>query len=155
MREMCPHFGYSYPEVDERQVRASRRDLRISFKEAVETCNFIRGMTLDEAREVLKSVIELKTPVPFKRFKKKLSHRRGLGGAGRYPVKVAKEILKLLDNAEANAEAKGLDLDALVIKHICAQKGIKLKRYIPRAYGRATPRVEQLVHLEVVLEERT
>ena len=40
------------------------------------------------------------------------------------------------------------------IRHIAAQKGPKMRRFFTRAFGRATPKIEQLVHVEVVLEER-
>jgi len=154
-----PHFGYSIDleKLDKSKIAiASGRELPISFKAAREVCNVIRGMRLDEAKKILEEVINLKRPIPFKRFNKKGAHRKGLQGwhTGRYPVKVAKHILKVLENAEANAELKGLDLEKLWIKHICAQKGRKIKRYIPRAFGRSTPECEQLTHIEVVLEER-
>lgn len=152
-----PNFGYSYAgELAENQVRASARDLRVSFKEMVELARELRGKSLEDARRVLEDVIALRRPIPFRRYKKGVGHRRQLQGwkAGRYPVKAAKLVMKLLKSAEANAEQKGLDTERLFIRHIAAQQGPKLRRFFPRAYGRATPKVEQLVHVEVVLEER-
>ena len=104
----------------------------------------------------LREVIALKRPVPFRRFHGKVAHRRQLQGwpAGRYPVKAAKAILKVLENAKANAEYKGLDTSRLVIIHAAAQQGPKIKRYVPRAFGRAAPFFEQLTHVEIVVEER-
>ncbi len=152
-----PNFGYSYAqELAENQVKASARDLRVSFKEMVELVRELRGKSLEDARRILEDVISLRRPVPFKRYKKGVGHRRQLQGwkAGRFPVKAAKLAMKLLKSAEANAEQKGLDTERLFIRHIAAQQGPKLRRFFPRAFGRATPKVEQLVHLEVVLEER-
>ncbi|HDM89161.1 MAG TPA: 50S ribosomal protein L22, partial [Candidatus Bathyarchaeota archaeon] len=78
---------------------------------------------------------------------------RGLqkAAAGGYPVKAAKKILAILESAEANANFKGLDTENLRIIHASAYPGTKLKRYIPRAFGRSTPRFETLCHVEIVL----
>ena len=139
----------------DRTAIASGRDLRISPKAAREICNYIRGMNLQKAKEVLREVIELKRAIPYRRHKKKIPHRRGLQGfyAGRYPVKAAEAILKVLEAVEANAEFKGLYTDRLKIIHIAAQKGPVIKKYIPRAFGRSTPYFERLTHIEVAVEE--
>ncbi|HDJ04910.1 MAG TPA: hypothetical protein ENF85_02800, partial [Candidatus Bathyarchaeota archaeon] len=42
---------------------------------------------------------------------------------------------------------------SLRVVHAAAYPGTKLKRYIPRARGRATPKFETLCHMEVVLEQ--
>ncbi|MBS7640793.1 50S ribosomal protein L22 [Candidatus Bathyarchaeota archaeon] len=134
-------------------VRASGRELRISPKAAREVCAAIKGMMLEEAKEFLRNVIAKRVAVPYRRYKKKLPHRRGLGGAGRYPVKAASKILKVLENAEANAEYKGFDIEKLRIIHASAYPGARIRRYMPRAFGRATRWFETLTHVEVVLEE--
>ncbi|MCD6369213.1 MAG: 50S ribosomal protein L22 [Thermoproteales archaeon] len=154
---MGGRWGYSVQDLDPiRTAIASGRDLRISWKHAVEVCDAIRGLKLEEAERLLTDVIEMKRPIPFKRFNKKVAHRRQLSGwpSGRWPVKAAKEILKVLKNAEANAEYKGLDIDRLWVVHAAAHKSIKIRKYIPRAFGRATPYFQQLVHVEIALEER-
>ncbi len=154
---MPPNFGYSYKEVKENQVRVSFRDVRVSFKDSVEVCRAVKGMKLDDARNLLRDVVNGRRSIPFKRYKKHVGHRNDLQGwpAGRYPKKIASKILELLDHGEAMAEDKGLDIESLYIVHLAAQQGPKLRRYFPRAYGRATPKIEQLVHFELVLEERT
>lgn len=43
--------------------------------------------------------------------------------AGRYPVKAAEQVLKVLENAEANAEYKGMDTENLFIEHISSLMG--------------------------------
>ena len=72
---------------------------------------------------------------------------------GRYPVKAAKYILKVLRNARNNAENQGLDPEKLVIVHAAAHKGRYLKRYMPRAFGRSTPWFSTTTNFEVVVKE--
>lgn len=153
---VLPKWGYSITDLDpEVTVKASGRELRVSPKAAREVCAAIKGMTLDEAKEFLEQVIAKRKPVPFRRYKKKIPHRRDIQGfyAGRYPVKAARMILEILESAEANAIYKGLDLERLKIIHASAYPGAKLKRFIPRAFGRSSPRFETLCHIEIVLEQ--
>ena len=98
----------------------------------------------------------MRRSVPFKRYKKKVAHKSDLHKwyAGRYPQKAARYILKVLKNLEANAEYKGLDVDKLVIVHAQAKRGRVIKRYMPRAFGRATPKFQQLTTVEFVAELR-
>lgn len=154
-----PKWGYSITEEEldpEKTVKASAREIRVSHKHAREVCGTIKGMMLNKAKQYLRDVMAKKKPVPYKRFTKKLGHRHGLEKAfvGKYPVKTSKYILKLLEGAEANAENKGLDTDRLRIIHAAASQGMKMKRFKPRAQGRATPRYEILCHIEVALEEK-
>ncbi len=151
-----PKWGYSITELDpERTVKASGREVRVSHKAAREVCNTIKGMVLSEAKEFLQQVIQKKKPVPFRRFKKKVGHRHGLekAFAGRYPVKAAQKILEVLEGAEANADFKGLDPENLRIIHASAYPGMKIKRYVSRAFGRSSPRFKTLCHIEIALEE--
>ncbi len=159
MRTWClamPSWKYSITDLDpDRTAIASGRDLRISFKHAREICNTIKGMMLEDAKKFLKEVIEMKRPVPFRRFHRKVGHRRGLKGwpAGRYPVKAAKKILEVLENVTNNAMYKGLDPEKCKIIHACAHKGPVIRKYIPRAFGRSTPYFQQLTHVEIAVEE--
>lgn len=148
-------FSYSFQDFDpERMARASGRDLRISPKHSVELLREIRGMMLNDALRYLDDVIALKRPVPLKRHYDSQGHKPGRGfGPGRYPVKVAKAVKKVLMNAKNNAEQKGLDADRLRIIHAAAHRGPVLRGYIPRAFGRATPFNEQTTHIEIVVEE--
>lgn len=136
-----------------RTAIASGRDLRVSYKDTVEVLNAIRGKTLEEAEKVLSDVIGMKKPLSYRRFNKKVGHKKAIG-SGRFPVKAANAVLKVLKNAEANAEYKGLDTTRLRVVHAVAHKGSKIKGYMPRAFGRATPWFKQLVHIEIGLEER-
>ncbi len=151
-----PKWGYSTTELDpDKTVKASGRELKVSPKHAREVCKTIKGMKLDQAKEYLQQVILKKKPVPFRRSKKDVGHRHGIekAYAGRYPVKAAQKILKVLEGAEANAEYKGLDVERLRIIHASAYPGMKVKRFIQRAFGRSSPRFETLCHVELFLEE--
>jgi large subunit ribosomal protein L22 len=116
----------------------------------------IRGKRLEFAKKFLNEVIELKKAVPYKRYKKGLAHKKGLfkAYAGAYPQKAATNILKLLENSEANAEFKGLDTERLFVKHIQAKKGRVIRGFIARAMGRSSPHNTTTTHIEVFLDER-
>lgn len=151
-----PTWGYSVKDLDpDRTAKAAGRELRISPKHAREICRAIKGRMLSEAKEYLRQVVDKKVSVPFRRHHGGVGHRPDLSGfhAGRYPVKAAREILGVLTQAEANAEYKGLVPEDLKIVHAVSQIGTRIKRYIPRAFGRATPRFQQLTHVEIVLQE--
>jgi large subunit ribosomal protein L22 len=151
-----PEWGYSITEMDlEKTARGSGRELRVSPKHAREVCKTIKGMNVDKAKSYLHQVILKEKAVPFRRHKKKVGHRHGMqdGFAGRYPIKAAQKILRVLENAELNAEYKGLDVERLRIIHASAYPGTKIKRYIQRAFGRSSPRFKSLCHVELVLEE--
>ncbi len=151
-----PKFGYSLTEFDtEKTVKASGRELRISAKHAREVCRTIKGMQLNKAKRYLEQVELKEQSVPFRRFVKKLGHRRGIRKAmvGKFPVKTATAVLKVLQSAEGNAEAKGLDLDRLRVVHASAYPGMRLRRAMPRAFGRSTPKMKTHTHVEIFLKE--
>lgn len=148
-----PSWKYSVQLDPTRTAIASLRDVSISYKETVELLDMIRGKKLSDAKELLEEVIEMKRAVPYKRFHGKVGHRKGMG-PGRYPVKAAKKILALLNSVENNAEFKGLNTENLWIIHAAAHKGMKIKNYMPRAFGRSSPLFDQLVHVEIAVEER-
>jgi len=153
---LMARVNYAYkPEDETKAAKAMGYEMPISFKHAVEICRVIRGKKIEDARNLLEEVIEMRRAIPFKRYKKKVAHKKlEKWYAGRYPQKAAKHILKILRNLEANAEYKGLDLDKLIIVHAQAQKGRVIQRYMPRAFGRATPRFQQLTTVELVAEVR-
>ncbi len=149
--------GYAYKPADEtKAAKAMGYEMPISFKHAVEICAAIRGKKVEDAIKYLEDVVAMKRAVPFKKYKRKVGHKSGLEKwyAGRYPQKAAKYILKVLKNLEANAEYKGLEKDRLIIVHAQAKKGRVLKRYMPRAFGRATPKFQVLTTVEFVAEVR-
>lgn len=152
-----------YPEIadQEKTAKALGRELPISFKESEEIAKVIKGMKLDEAIAYLEKVLEKKEYVPMSRHNKQLAHHRGVSErfpkwripVGRYPVKATWYILRVLRNARNNAENKGLSPEKLVIVHAAAHRGRYLKRYMPRAFGRATPKFRSYTNFEVIVRE--
>ncbi len=69
--------------------------------------------------------------------------------------RAAKTVHKLVKSAVANVEVRGdVDVDDLYIKRIFVDPGPTLKRFMPRAMGRATPILKRTSHITVVLDER-
>lgn len=143
--------GYSMAFDPEKTARARGVDLPISRKKSMELCRELRGMELQEAKDYLEEVMAMTRAVPIKRYTTGAGHKKGMG-PGKYPVKVAKYILKVLENAESNAEYIGLDTDTLYIKSIAAHPGRVYKGYMPRAHGRWTPWDEKTTNIEIILE---
>jgi len=151
-----PEFKYSFVGYDPlTQVRASGREADISPKAAREICVMIKGMSIARAKKLLDDVIAKKQAVPFRRYKKEVPHKSSQFKfhAGGYPVKATKEILKIIKNLEANAEFKGLNTEKMIIIHAAAMRGMKVRRYVPRAFGRSSPSFNTLVHIEMVGKE--
>lgn len=144
--------GYSTTEFGEKSAIARTVDADISMKDAVNIAHYLRGMTLERAKDVIERGIKKELPIPYFRYLDSVSHRRG-SGPGRYPVKALKEFKSVLENAEANADFKSLNTENLVIKHIAASKGRVLKKFTPKAYGRAGANFKDLINIDVVLQE--
>jgi len=71
------------------------------------------------------------------------------------PQKGARLLRKLIRSAVSNAQNNNnLDPDSLVVKTVYADEGPVLKRFIPRAQGRATPIRKRTSHLTVILDEK-
>jgi ribosomal protein L22 len=109
----------------ERQVvRAQAKYVRSSARKARLVCDNIRGKSVLEARAIL-------------------AHT---------PRAVAQDWSKLLESAVANAEHNHeLDGEDLVIKAIKADEGPTIKRFRPRAQGRATKIRKRTSHLTILL----
>ena len=114
------------------QSKAVLRMARVSPQKARLVADLIRGKRASEAQEMLK-------------FTRKKS---------------ATLFLKLVESAVANAEHKAkaqngsVDIDNLYIQTITVDKGPSLRRWRPRAQGRATRIEKQTSHITVVLGER-
>ena len=105
-------------------VHARARYVRSSARKARIVCDHIRGKSVPEARAILAFA----------------------------PRGVAKDWSKLLDSAVANAEHNHeLIGDELRIKEVFADVGPTLKRFRPRAMGRATPINKRTAHLSITL----
>ncbi|MBS3146153.1 50S ribosomal protein L22 [Candidatus Woesearchaeota archaeon] len=127
---------------------AKADNLPISTKQSIEICNFLRYKDLQKAKKILSNVIVKKTAIPYLRFNMDTGHKPGIA-AGRYPNKASKEILKLLNSAEANAENKGLDASNLIISKMIANKGNRMHHP-----GRHRGIKMKRTHIEVQLEEK-
>lgn len=69
--------------------------------------------------------------------------------------KTAGMMKKLVESAVANADnKKTIDLDKLYVKTVWVDEGPVLKRFRPRAQGRATGVRKRMSHINVVLDER-
>ena len=109
-------------------VRAKARYVRVSPRKARLVADQIRGLPVDEARTLL------------------AFSSRG----------AARDLLRLLDSAAANAEANHeLVADDLRIDAISVDEGPTLKRWRARARGRATPIHKRTSHLSVALTPTT
>ena len=105
-------------------VRASARYVRVAPRKARHLADQIRGLPIDDARSLL-------------RFS---------------PRGAAQDVSKLLDSAAANAENNhDLIADDLTITEIHVDEGPTLKRYRPRALGRATPIHKRTSHISLAL----
>jgi ribosomal protein L22 len=105
-------------------VRAHAKYVRTSARKARLVCDHIRGKSVQDARAIL-------------------SHT---------PRAVARDWSKLLESAVANAEHNHELLgDDLRIASVTADEGPTLKRYRPRAMGRATRIRKRTSHLTILL----
>ncbi len=70
--------------------------------------------------------------------------------------RISRTILKVLNAAVANAENnKQLDIDKLFIKEAFVGKSLRMKRWRPRAKGRAASIIKPFSKVTIVVEERT
>jgi len=110
------------------EAKAIGRFVRISPQKARLVCDQIRGKRVEEALSVLEFT----------------------------PRKGAKIVAKVLRSGIANAENnKNLDVDTLFVKTIEVGPGPTLKRFLPRAQGRATPLLKRTSHITIVLDEQS
>jgi ribosomal protein L22 len=107
-----------------RVVRAHARYVRTSARKARMVCGHLRGKSVQEARAILAFT----------------------------PREVARDWSKLLESAVANAESNHELLeDDLVVREAYANEGPTIKRFRPRAMGRATPIRKRTSHLTIAL----
>ena len=111
-------------ESDAPVVRASARYVRVAPRKVRLVANQVRGLQIDEARALL----------DFS------------------PRGPARDIRRLLDSAAANAENNhDLPGDELRITEIYVNEGPTMKRWRPRARGRATRIDKRTCHVSVAL----
>ena len=70
--------------------------------------------------------------------------------------RISKSVLKVLNAAIANAENnKQLDIDNLFVKEAFVGKSLSMKRFRPRAKGRASSIVKPFSKITIIVEERS
>ena len=131
----------------EHMARAVGRALPISTKQSIEICKHINHLSTSKAKDILEKVAKKKQAIPFTRFNKDMGHKKEIG-PGRYPLKAAQEILKLIQAVEANAQFKGLNTTNLVIEHMIANVASR-----PWHYGRQRRRKAKRTNIEIVIKE--
>jgi ribosomal protein L22 len=105
-------------------VRASSRYVRIAPRKARLIADQVRGLQIDKARALLQFS----------------------------PRGAAHDIRKLIDSAASNAENNhDLIADEMRVAEITVDEGPTLKRFRPRAQGRATPIHKRTSHIAVAL----
>lgn len=144
---------YNVSISPEQIARARGFEYRISWKKSIEVARAIKYLTIKQAEDYMEKVKKLKAPVPIKEFTKKQAHHTTPWEGWpvvKWPVKVADAFLQVLKNLENNASYRGLNVDNTVIVHASVSKGMKIKNYMPRAFGRATPWFQDTVNIELV-----
>lgn len=107
------------------ETQAKLRNVRLSPRKARLVVDMVRGKAIQDALNIL-------------RFS---------------PQKTAPILSKLLKSAVANAEQKGVsDVDQLFVKTVMVDQGPVLKRFLPRAMGRASRIRKPTSHITVVLD---
>lgn len=107
-----------------RVVQAHARYVRTSARKARMVCGHLRGKSVQEARAILAFT----------------------------PREVARDWSKLLESAVANAESNHELLeDDLIVREAYADEGPTIKRFRPRAMGRASPIRKRTSHLTITL----
>ena len=109
------------------ESKASLQYARVGAQKARLVANLVRGKNVGEAIKTL-TFLNKKTAVLIK---------------------------KLVESAVANADyKKTIDLDKLYVKTLTVDEGPVLKRFRPRAQGRASGVRKRMSHINVVLDER-
>jgi large subunit ribosomal protein L22 len=70
------------------------------------------------------------------------------------PKRASDPIAKLIKSAVANAKKDGLSEVDLVVKSITVDKGLVMKRIMPRARGSAAPILKKMSHVRLVLSKK-
>jgi large subunit ribosomal protein L22 len=143
---------YSTELDPDKTAKAYGYELHCSPKDSKNIARALRGMKVEVAKNYLEEVIALKRAVPAVFHKRKVSHQKATG-PGSFPQKAASYLLKILKNAENNAEYKGFDVENMRIKHMSAYRGRTIRGFMPRAQGRATDKNKMTTNIEIIIEE--
>jgi len=66
----------------------------------------------------------------------------------------AEPLRSVVDSAMANADSRGMNIDALKVSEVKVDKGSIRKKFMPRAQGRATKIRKQTAHIHVELSDK-
>jgi large subunit ribosomal protein L22 len=152
---------YSFKPDDESKVAKARLEgVDASFKDLAQVCGTIRTKPIGKAVALLLKAKTGEMPILYKSHNKHLGHRHELGGQkGRYPIKSVAIVLKVLNSAIANARAKNLAEDRLVVVHACANRKMVFGRLQPKGLRKRhdyeTARVEIILAESAVREPGT
>jgi len=114
-------------EKNNQIVKAINKNVRSSPRKLALVCNFIKGKKADVALRDLA-------------FTRK---------------KIAKDVSKTVKSAISNAENNyQFDIDNLFVKEAFVGKSLVMKRYRPRAKGRASPIKKPFSRVTIILEEK-
>jgi len=114
------------------QARALAKNVGMSPRKMRMVIDLIRGRSVNEAYSILK-------------FSKK---------AATTPIE--KALRSAVANAQQKADAQGtfLDVDDLFVREAFVNEGPTMKRFSPRAMGRATPIMKRSSHLTIIVDEK-
>jgi len=110
-------------------------DARISTKYSLVLSRELKNMQIDKAKDLLTGLVERKRNLKRKYF-----------------TLTAKKFLEILENAEANAKQKDLNLDRTFVKVAKANKAGKMM--FPKSRSKFRGREAKSTNIEIVLEER-
>ncbi len=148
--------NYQVQIADERNIaKAILTNQHISLKYSTEMANHIKGRPVAKTERVLQRIMDKKEPLPLKKYVKKLGHRKGKTGvaAGKYPKRVCKAFLNLIQTVKANASNKGLDEEKLLVQHVFASQGYRRISYQPKGKIGGKRRKNKSTHLEIIVRE--
>jgi large subunit ribosomal protein L22 len=121
---------YSFNQNKDGVVFANIKDINASYKDLGAVCDAIRYKPVSLAIDTLDLTINDRKPILYRKHNINMGARHELGGKkGRTPIKCAKVVRKVLVNAAANAENKGLVTDALYVVHAAANKTMIARRF--------------------------
>ncbi|TCD60809.1 60S ribosomal protein L17 [Steccherinum ochraceum] len=152
---MVRYAAAATPLNPEKTSKSRGEYLRTHFKNMREVAAALTGLKLTRAYAYLSDVNEHNSAIPFRRFNggvgRASSAKQFKATQGRFPEKSIKFVLRLLKNAESNADAKNIDVEELYIKNIVVQQAPKTRRRTYRAHGRINPYQGHPCHVEVIL----
>jgi len=109
------------------EIKAKLNYLRISPRKVRLAANLIKGMDVERAELELLHLTK----------------------------RSSEPLLKLIKSAVANAQHNfRIDEEALYVKNVLVNEGPKLKRYRPRAFGRAAPIRKRTSHISLILDTK-